>query len=201
MDVHVEYYGLLRTCLQDTPSGDLIKALAEQATDPPQKTNYEEFSEGWNLLDDFFKKHTAEEADAFICSSYNFLLGDPFKPKLEAYASQYINGNRQGAALVDFRRFLRKWELVPEKNAFKDFEDHVVFVLDTVVQISHLFEQEGGLWEEALEECLSEHVIPWMPLFFKDLEREDMDNSKGGFYAGLAKIGQAILASEAEVLQ
>ena len=84
---------------------------------------------------------------------------------------------------------------------FKDYEDHAVFVLDTVIHLSQLVQQEGGQWEDALEECLQDHVIPWFTNFLKDVEKEDLAYGEGGFYAGIAKIGQAVLASEAEVLQ
>ncbi len=201
VDPHAQYYDLLRTCLQETPPRELLKALAEQAVDPPLNSNYDGLKEGWRQLADFFARQPFTQAVESVGSQYDFLLGNPLRPKLEPYASHYLNGSRQGEALAQFRGFMRKWRLVPEPGKFKDYEDHAVFVLDTVVQLINLTQSEGDKWEEVLEECLLMHVIPWFPAFLQDMEKEDLEHGNGGFYAGLALIGRAILASEAQVLQ
>ncbi len=200
LDPHIEYYGLLRTCLQGPPDKDLLNAIAERAADPPVNSRYIGLKEGWQLLTDFFQRYTIEEAKQHTKATQDYLFGNPLRPKLDPYASQYLYGRRHSEALVNFRRFLKKWQLVPGENKFQDFEDHAIFILDTVVQISYLMEHDGEHWEEALEECLQEHIIPWFPKFLKDVEKEDLEHGEGGFYAGLAKIGQAIIVSEAEVL-
>lgn len=168
---------------------------------PPVTPNHPLIAEGWRCLAVFFDKFKKSEAlKAATESQYN-LLGNPLGIALEPYASHYIEGSRQGVPLIETRRFLKKWDLVPEKDNFKDFEDHAVFMLDCLVQIANLTETEGVKWEEAMEECLEKLVLPWMANFFHDLELKDNQEEKGGFYAGLAKIGQGILALEEQVIQ
>jgi len=200
-DPHAEYYSLLRACFFNPPDGKLLKTLNAHSQNPPAFPNHPDITDGWRKIATFFNEHSGEEAMTALAQAHYLLFDNPLGSKMEPYASHYLEGIRQGMPLVNMRGFLIQWGLVPERELFRDFEDHAVFMLDCLVKIAELADREGQHWEEAMEQLLVEHVLPWMPVFLSDLETADEALECGGFYAGLARIGRGLLALEAQVLQ
>jgi TorA maturation chaperone TorD len=197
-DPHVEYYDLMRVCLLDPPRPDLMDGLAERARDPSLGAAHPDLGRGWQRIAEFVAAHPGEEARDCAAKAYRILLGHPFSPKLEPYASHYLEGSRFGSPLVRLRRFLADWGLLADREQFRDLEDHAAFLFDCLAQIKGLEEREGERWAEAFEICLRDHVLPWVPRFLGDLERADDALGFGGFYAGLARIARAILDLDAK---
>ncbi|MFQ5483716.1 MAG: molecular chaperone [Desulfobacterales bacterium] len=200
-DPYAEYYSLLRTCFYNPPDEKLLKTLYARSQNPPAFPTHPDITDGWRKIAIFFSEHSIEEARTALAQAHYLLFDNPLGSKVEPYASHYLEGIRQGTPLVNMREFLMQWRLVPERELFRDFEDHAIFMLDCLVKIADLADREGDHWEEAMEELLVEHVLPWMPVFLSDLEKADEDPECGGFYAGLAIIGRGLLKLEAQVLQ
>ncbi len=153
---------------------------------------------GWGALQAFVASRGPRDAARDAADAHWILLQDPTGARLEPYASAYRTGTRLGPALAVFRGFLRRWELVPERDRYTDLEDHPAFQLDCLAFLRTA--ADGSVPAEAFRECLAEHVLPWMPRFLEELEREDRVLPRGGFYAALAELTRACLARDAEAL-
>jgi TorA maturation chaperone TorD len=178
-----------------------MERLASRAEDPALRVAHPDLGRGWQRLADFFAAHPRREAGVCAATAHRVLLGHPFAPKLEPYASHYLEGVRLGAPLVRLRRFLAEWELVADRDLYRDLEDHAAFLFDCLAQLKGLEEEEGGRWAEAFDTCLQDHVLPWMPRFLDDLEREDQALPVGGFYAGLARVARGVLDLESRAVR
>ncbi|GAB4265249.1 MAG: hypothetical protein Kow0092_17460 [Deferrisomatales bacterium] len=197
MDPHAEYFALARECLLEPPTPALVEALGARARRGPQEPIHPDFDRGWERWRRFFAARQTPAACADAAEAHRALLSDPLSPRLQPYASWYRDGHRLGEALVGLRGFLAQWRLAADRARFRDLEDHAAFLFDCLYRLRELEASEGPSWTAAYGACLHEHVLPWMPRFLQDLEREDATLACGGFYGGLAQVLLGILALEA----
>ncbi len=191
-------YGTAARWLGDPPpEADLAAIL--QKSDPPQVLVSGGARAAWDALKAFVGSRGAGQAARDAAEAHWALLQDPFGPRLNPYASVYLDGARLGPALVGFRAFLKRWELVPDRERYRDLEDHAAFQLDCLAWLGSEAERDGK-WAGAYRECLERHVLPWMPRFLADLAAEDRRLPRGGFYAPLAQLVSAWLAHDAAAL-
>ncbi len=191
-------YGTAARWLGDPPSEGELAAILQRGA-PPRVLISGEARAAWETMEVFIDSRGPEQAARDAAEAHWTLLQDPFGSRLNPYASVYLDRARLGPALVKFRAFLKRWGLVPDRERYRDLEDHAAFQLDCLAWLA----SEAGrnsAWVEAYRECMEGHVLPWMPRFLADLEAEDRRLSTGGFYAPLARLVGAWLASDASVL-
>jgi TorA maturation chaperone TorD len=188
----------MRVSLLDAPRLGLMDVLAERAFDPSLGVAHPDLGKGWQRIADFIAADPGDDACDCAAKAHRILLGHPFAPQLEPYASHHLEGSRFGSPFVRLRRFLADWGLVADRDRYRDLEDHAAFLFDCLSQIKGREEGEGGRWTEAFALCLGDHVLPWVPRFLGDPERADDALPCGGFYAGLARIARAILDLDAK---
>ncbi len=191
-------YGTAARWLGDPPPEADLAALLERGA-PPQALVSGDARAAWDALETFVSSRGPRDAARDAAEAHWALLQNPFGPRLNPYASVYLDGARLGPALVAFRAFLKRWGLVPDRERYRDLEDHAAFQLDCLAWLASEARRDGA-WGEAYRECLQRHLLPWMPRFLADLESEDRRLSRGGFYGPLARLLAAWLAHDAAVL-
>ncbi len=191
-------YGWIARSLVEPPGLEALEAIAS-GPPPAPAAEIPRAREGVEKLRRLVARKGALTAARDAAEAHWRLLENPFEPRLDPYASTYLDGTRGGPALVRFRSFLATWELVPEKGRFRDLEDHAAFQLDCLALLQELSAQEPR-YAEGLRECLAEHVLPWMPRFLEDLEAADRELPFGGFHTALARIALGLLDADARWL-
>ena len=188
-------YGTAARWLGDPPPEADLAALLQGGV-PPQVLVCGKARAAWEAMEAFISSRGPEQAARDAAEAHWTLLQDPFAPRLNPYASVYLDRARLGPALVGFRAFLRRWGLVPDRGRYRDLEDHAAFQLDCLAWLASEAGRDSA-WVEAYRECLEGHVLPWMPRFLTDLEAEDRRLSQGGFYGPLARLVTAWIAHDA----
>ncbi len=191
-------YGWIARSLVEPPDREALDAVAS-GSPPAPAAGIPRAREGLEELRRLVDRKGALTAARDAAEAHWRLLENPFEPRLDPYASTYLHGARGGPALVRFRAFLTAWELVPERERFRDLEDHAAFQLDCLALLQDLRAGEPR-YADAFRECLAEHVMPWMPRFLGDLKAADRELPFGGFHTALARIALGLLDADARRL-
>lgn len=121
---------------------------------------------------------------------YEALFVGVGRGELLPYGSYYLTGFLHEKPLARVRQTLR--ELGAERDPdVKEPEDHIAALLDVMVGlILGVFPKPASLTDQ---KCFfEEHVAPWAPYFFKDLE----EAKTARLYKGVGAVGRAFMEIE-----
>ncbi len=113
--------------------------------------------------------------------------------ELIPYASWYRDKMIQSAPLAAIRSDLTRLGIVRKSESFEP-EDHAGALCEIMALLSA---EDNEITEEEQAAFFHQHIAPWMPDFFRDLQAAE----KSVFYRTVGEFGRCFLAGEGDYLQ
>jgi len=184
--IRTDAYILLAALLNDMPTRDLIAIVQNLQWDDgiPEK-----------LQQTLAKINNASNTCTLdsIAGEFQRLFVGLGSGELVPYGSWYRENMIQSATLAAIRADISRLGIVRRTDTFES-EDHAGALCEIMALLSN---PENGVSDREQASFFADHVAPWLPIFFMDMQK--VDNAE--FYRTVGEFGGCFLDSEAEYLQ
>ncbi len=184
--MRTDAYVLLAALLRDSPSPETIGLLRNLSWE-------KDLPLGLQMTLSELCRAGAEYPVQSICEEYQRVFMGLGSGELVPYASWYVEKAIQSTPLAEIRGDLLQLEIVRQTDCFES-EDHVGVLCEIMALLSA---PQNGIPQSEQAAFFNNHLVTWMPLFFKDLQ--GLRNIR--FYRAVAGFGRSFLEVEAEFLQ
>lgn len=184
--VRAHVYRLLAALLVRPPGRDVLDLLRD--IPPLQAGATEEMAAAWETLR-LASERTEPRA---LEDEYHDLFIGIAHGEVIPYGSWYMTGSLMDRPLVYLRRDLAELGFERQEEV-KEPEDHTAALLETM---SLIIESGERIPFERQSRFFSEHIAPWMEMFFRDLQSAEAAR----FYRAVGQFGERFLAFERQYL-
>ncbi|BAI80796.1 conserved hypothetical protein [Deferribacter desulfuricans SSM1] len=183
------FYDLIKSFFYTEPTEELYEKWIEifKSMKSEELLFDDRFQQMLGFFDEVFKNYDYEK----LKNEYYELFVNPFSDNLiNLNASFYLDGKNFGETLVKLRDFLWKREIVKDEE-FKDSEDSIVFLSDTMI---YLIKSKSELSEQI--EFFEKFIEPFFLEFAKALK----NHPQAYFYASCGALIDFMLDVEKSLL-
>ena len=184
--MRTDAYVLLAALLRDLPSPETIDLLRNLSWE-------EDLPLRMQMSLSELCRAGAEYPMQTICQEYQRVFMGLGSGELVPYASWYVEKEIQSTPLAEIRGDLLRLAIVRQTDCFES-EDHVGILCEIMALLSA---PQNEIPQSEQAAFFNNHLVPWMPLFFKDLQ--ELKNIR--FYRTVAEFGRSFLEAETAFLQ
>ncbi len=180
-------YSLLSKLLAGPPDRQTLDLLTRIDRSPEGAQSL--LGAAWHML-----ATAAERAEpAALDDEYHALFIGLGRGELVPYGSWYMTGFLMEQPLAQLRSDLKRLGFERQEGV-SESEDHAAGLCDVMAMMN----SEGDVAAYDLQwEFLDRHMLPWMPRFFRDLQKAE----SASFYRAVGQLGEQFLEVEKEFLR